>query len=322
MAAGDVMTVRFAELAGTYIELRRGLGYRSFTGEASVRAFARHLDDRRHDGAVPLEVSLDWATSTASADPCNPSRRLTAIRAFLRHLAVIDGATDVPPPGLLGPTGRRKPPHVYSDIEISDLMKAAARLAPAGGLRPHCYVTLFGLLACTGLRIREALALCCSDVDLTAGVITVCGKRGRTRLVPLHPTAVIPLTNYAEKRQHRYGQPQDDTAFFRTDDSDRISYAAAHSTFKTLRQQLGWTAIGRARTPRPHDLRHRMVVRRIQAWHAEKVNVDNKISALATYLGHLHVSSVYWYMSAVPELMCLVGERFEAFAAGRPGGVS
>ena len=109
----------------------------------------------------------------------------------------------MPPPGLLGPAGHRKPPHVYSDREIGDLLRAAAGLAPAGGLRPHSYATLFGLIACTGLRISEALALTCGDVDLHRGVLTVrAGKRGRTRLVPLHPTALGPLRAYAADR-HR-----------------------------------------------------------------------------------------------------------------------
>ena len=182
-----------------------------------------------HDGPIPLESSLDWATSTASADPCNPARRLAAVRGFLRHLSALDGATEVPAPGLLGPTGHRTPPHVYSDREIGDLLHAAAGLAPAGGLRPHCYVTLFGLIACTGLRICEALALTCGDVDLVGGMLTVrAGKRGRTRLVPLHPSALTPLRDYAADRERRFGPPSDGAAFFRTDRSDRISYNAAN----------------------------------------------------------------------------------------------
>jgi len=40
-----------------------------------------------------------------------------------------------------------------------------------------------------------------------------------------------------------------------------------------------------------------MVVRRIETWHAEDVDVDAKISALATYLGHVEVRDVYWYYS-------------------------
>jgi len=149
-----------------YIALRRGLGYRSAVQERFLRAFAGVLDQAGHQGRIPLTASVDWAAATSSPDPCNPARRLTMVRGFLRHLAGLDSATEVPPPGLLGRTGWRKPPHVYSDAEITQLLQATATLSPAAGLRPHCYRTLFGLLACTGLRIAEALALSCADVDL------------------------------------------------------------------------------------------------------------------------------------------------------------
>jgi integrase len=317
------MTGHVSALVEDYLALRRGLGYRSPSQERSLRAYARYLDGQAHQGPIPLELSLDWATSTASAGPCNPSRRLTTVRGFLRHLAALDGATEVPAPGLLGPTGHRTPPHVYSDREITDLLHAAAGLAPAGGLRPHCYVTLFGLIACTGLRISEALALTCGDVDLVGGALTVrAGKRGRTRLVPLHPSALPPLRDYTADRARRYGPPGEGAAFFRTDRSDRISYKAANHTFIALRRQLGWTADGRTRTPRVHDLRHAMVVRRIQSWHAHDVDVDAKIAVLATYLGHVEVRDVYWYLSAVPELMSIVASRFEAFTERPSAGVS
>jgi integrase len=317
------MIGRVSALVEDYVTLRRGLGYRSPSQERALRAFARYLDRDGHDGPIPLESSLDWATSTASTDPRNPARRLTTVRGFLRHLTALDGVTDVPTPGLLGPTGHRTPPHVYSDREIADLLHAAAGLSPAGGLRPRCYATLFGLIACTGLRISEALALSCGDVDVADGLLTVrAGKRGRTRLVPLHPSALAPLADYAAERARRYGPPGDGAAFFRTDRSDRVSYNAANSTFIVLRRQLGWTGAGRTRAPRVHDLRHRMVVRRIQSWHAHDVDVDAKIAVLATYLGHVEVRDVYWYLSAVPELMSIVADRFEAFAQHPRAGVS
>ncbi len=291
MAAGGnaVMTGAVTARVEDFISLRRGLGYRSPSQERALRSFGRHLDQDGHEGPIQLESSLDWATTTASTDPCNPARRLTMVRGFLRHLAAMDGATEVPEPGLLGSTGHRKPPHIYSETEISDLMGAAAGLAPAGGLRPHLVcATLFGLIGCTGLRISEALALTCGDVDLDEAVLTVrAGKRGRTRLVPLHPSAVPALADYAAERMEHFGPPADGDAFFRTDRSDQISYNTAHHTFSVLRRQLGWTATGRSRAPRIHDLRHRMVVRRIQGWHAEGVNVDAHIAVLATYLGHV-----------------------------------
>lgn len=310
-------------LAIDFIAMRRQLGYRSPSQERAVRALARYLDQAGHGVPVPLEASLDWAASTLSGDPFNPARRLAAVRGFLRHLSALDGATEVPVPGLLGPPGHRTPPHVYSDAEIADLLRAAAGLAPPGGLRPHCYVTLLGLIACTGLRIGEALSLTCADVDLDEGVLTVrAGKRGRTRLIPLHPTALEPLGDYARDRSRRFGPPGDGDAFFRTDASEKISYNAANHAFRALRRQLGWTASGRARTPRVHDLRHRFVVRRIQAWHAQGADVDAKIPALATYLGHAEVRDLYWYLSAVPELMSIIAGRFELYAAADRAGAS
>ena len=321
-AGGLAVSGEMAALVADYVTLRQGLGYCSPVQERALRAFARHLDQIGHRGQIPLEASLDWATSTTSTDPCNPARRLAVVRGFLRHLAALDGGTDVPAPGLLGPAGYRTPPHVYSDQEIADLLRAAAGLAPAGGLRPHCYATLFGLIACTGLRISEALSLSCDDVDLIAGVLTVHGKRGRTRLVPLHPTALGPLLNYADDRARRFGRPDRPAAFFRTDRSDKISYNAAHHAFTLLRRELGWTTDGRTRLPRVHDLRHAMAVHRIQAWHVDGVDVDAKIPALATYLGHAEVRELYWYLSAVPELMSIISERFAAFAGHHSAGAS
>ena len=107
----------------------------------------------------------------------------------------------------------------------------------------------------------------------------------------------------------------------RTDRCDQLTYEAVSGTFERLRRQLGWTGQGRTRSPRLHDLRHRMVVKRILLWHAEGVNVDAKMAVLATYLGHVLVSDLYWYFSATPELMNVVAERFEAFGEQFSAGV-
>ena len=52
--------------------------------------------------------------------------------------------------------------------------------------------------------------------------------------------------------------------------------------------------------------------RRLQ-WHAQGVDVHQRMLALSTYLGHAKVSNTYWYLSGVPELMSIVGKRFEQF---------
>lgn len=314
---GVVMTGSMLDVLGDYLQLRHGLGYRSVSQGRALRSFARYLDERGVQPPVSLQVSLDWATATSSSDPRNPARRLKTVRGFLGYLSARDdGATQVPAPGLLGPAVARRAPHVYSDTQIGDLLAAAARLSPPGGLRPRCYVTLFGLLACTGMRIAEALALTSADVDLDAAVITVrAGKRGRARLVPLHPSAITPLREYVAQRVARYGPPGADDAFFRTEHADRVPYNTAHATFTRLGGQLGWTGPGQARPPRIHDLRHHMVIARLQVWYTDGTDVDAMLPVLATYLGHAEVLDTYWYLTAVPELTGIVADRFETFAA-------
>lgn len=311
------MTGYFNGLVEEYLAMRRSLGYQLVRQGGYLRNFASYLDRGEHEGPIPLALSVEWASSAPSPDPRNPARRLMVVRDFLRHLAARDGATDVPAPGLLGPTTHRTPPHIYSDDEIAELLREAARLSPPEGLRPHSYVTLFSLLACTGLRISEALALRRDDVDLANGVITVrWAKNGRSRLVPLHPSSLEPLRAYAE-RCEASGSLMGSDAFFRSDRCDHLTYGAVRGTFSHLRERLGWTARGRVRAPRIHDLRHRMVVRRVLLWHTEGVDVDVNMAALATYLGHILVADLYWYFSATPELMNVAAERFSAFSNQR-----
>ena len=309
-------------LVSDYVAMRRGLGYRSRVQERALRAFARHLDRAGHRGPIPLETSLDWASATASPDPCNPARRLGMVRGFLRHLSAIDGETEVPAPGLLGPAGHRTPPHVYSDREIAELLQAATGLAPAGGLRPHCYAVLLGLIACTGLRIGEALALTCGDVDLAQGVLTVrAGKRGRTRVVPLHPSALDPLARLRpgpgpalRPAAHGCGvlphRPQRPDRLQRR--QPRLSAAAPPAGLDRGRAHPRAT---RARPAPPHGGPPHPVLAR------PRVSTSTaKIPLLATYLGHVEVRELYWYLSAVPELMSIVAQRFEHFAGHDPAG--
>jgi integrase len=263
---------------------------------------------------VTIDLAVQWALSSHSSDPAQAIRRLSAVRSFARHRAVFDPATEVPPPGLLGRLPRRKQPHIYSEAEITALLRQAALLVPRGGLRPRTYVAFFSLLLATGLRLSEACRLTLRDVDLADGVLTVQGSKFRkSRLVPLHPTATQALTRYRTYRDACRHAPRSDY-FFRTDRTPALTRAAVEKTFSRLRHRLGWSAEGRARRPRIHDIRHTFTVRRLLRWYEDGADIDRQILALVTYLGHAKVTDTYWYLSAVPELMAITSQRFEQFA--------
>jgi integrase len=78
---------------------------------------------------------------------------------------------NIEPRGLLRRGFRRAQPHIFSAQETCALLHGTSPLGPAGGLRPRTYTTLFGLLTATGLRISEALALTCPDVDLDGATL-------------------------------------------------------------------------------------------------------------------------------------------------------
>jgi integrase len=307
-------------LVEEYLSVRRGLGFALESPAYLLRDFARYADTLGHHGPLTTELAVRWALASRSGNPAQSVRRLGAVRQFARYRALVDPATEVPPPGLLGRRPRRPQPHIYSDAELAALLDQARRLQPTRGLRPRTYVAFFSLLACTGLRLSEACRLAPGDVDLNVGVITVReGKFRKARLVPLHPSTTAALARYAAERDARCEGPG---RFFRTDHAPALDKDAVEKTFGRIRQRLGWTAEGRACQPRIHHLRHSFAVRRLLRWYEEGADLERKLLALSLYLGHAKVSDTYWYLTGVPELMAIAAERFERFTDDSEAGES
>jgi integrase len=241
-------STRWLALGEEYLSVRRGLGFALEQPSYLLRDFARYADTIGHHGPLTTELVVRWAQASRSSDPAQAIRRLGAVRQFARYRALLDPATEVPPPGLLGRLPGRAQPHIYSDAEVAALLKQASLLLPRRGLRPRTYVTFFSLLACTGLRLSEACQLAVDDVDLIAGVLTVReGKFRKARLVPTHPSTTEALARYAAERDARCAGPG---RFFRTERTPGLDKEAVEKTFGRIRQRLGWTAEGRTRQPR------------------------------------------------------------------------
>lgn len=295
-----------------YLVFRRGLGYRLKTEGHLLQQFGQFADACGHRGPLTVELALRWAQSAEGCDRLYWARRLEIVRCFARHLAVTEPGTQVPGSRLLGPAHRRTTPHIYTARELEALLVAARRLSPPHGLRPRTYVTLIGLLACTGLRISEALHLASDDVDLDCGVLRVRETKFRkTRLVPLHPTTVAALRVYAKNRTRILEAPKSD-CFFLSDQGKELPYSTVRHTFRALCASLGITGAPRRR-PCLHDLRHSFACRRVEQWYQAGTDLNHAISALSVYLGHTKVTDTYWYLTATPDLMALAAKRFESF---------
>ena len=313
-------TVALHRRVEAYLAERHGLGFSGCTQAYALRSFVKHVQAVRHRGPLTVEVMADWARrdSHGSSDPLTWARRLKLLRTFLRWLQQFEPHTDVPDDAIFGPLPERLAPHIYSEQEIVDLLAAARRLGPAQGLRCVVYETLFGLIASTGMRISEALALRNEDVNLKYGMLAIHQtKFGKSRQVPLHPSTVKEVRRYLWMRNLAGNFEQDEAPLFIGTRGRRLGLPMdsrqVRLVFIAIVKQLGWHNRGAHHAPRIHDLRHTFVVRRILLWMAHGIDIDQAMLSLSTYVGHAHVTNTYWYLSAVPELMALAAGRFESY---------
>ena len=232
------MTGPLRQELADYLALRRALGYRMARPEKLLGQFCDYLDQVGTD-AVTVEAALDWARLPANGTSNWWAYRLSAVRGFATYLHALDPMHEVPAPDLLPQRPRRASPYLYSDAEIAALIAAANTLSTP--LRRTTFATLIGLLAVTGIRVGEAIALDRGDVDLAARRLTVrFGKFGKTRELALHPSTVDALRRYQRLRD-RLAPRTGTSAFFVSLAGNRLLYCNVHHAFHRLVRLAGLT---------------------------------------------------------------------------------
>jgi integrase/recombinase XerD len=292
----------------SYLAIRRALGFALRSAGLQLKSFAAFSEARGHY-YVSSDVAVEWAGLAPSAS--QRARRLGAIIRFARYLRAEDQRHQVPP-AIFGAERPPRPiPYILSAKQIRQLVQAASR-SGYKTLRRATYSTLFSLLACTGLRVSEAIQLRYDDIT-TDGLVIRNTKFRKSRLVPLHETARAGLERYLQQR--RPYAPFDDHVFISLRRKPLLR-EDVETAFRKAVKRVGLPpGRGRAR-PTPHSLRHSFAVRALENCPDGRDAITQHMLALSTYLGHGSVADTYWYLEAVPELMRDIAERTEHFAMG------
>jgi integrase/recombinase XerD len=297
-----------------YLELRRALGFELGRVESRLRSFLAFMKIKRARQittklAVEFALRSDRSASTQAG-------YLSAIRGFAQYLCGIEPTTEVPPTGLIR-RGHRPQPYIYSDDEIIRILDAARRhpSTPRYALKPHTLYCLFGLLSVTGMRLTEALSLRFEDIDWAHGVLTIGrAKFQKSRLVPLHKSALQELQTYIERRNQFFAKRswrRPVNRVFVSTHGGALTSSDVGTNFRMLTRQIGIREAGANRGPRIHDLRHRFAVSTLLRWYRRGKNVDLLLPVLSTYLGHVFITGTYWYLTCTPELMEAAAKRLE-----------
>ena len=306
------MSIDLRVAAVDYLADRRARGYRLADHDWLLSSF---LDGLQAGGVTTITVAdaVAFAQQALGSQRLWQAARLRAVRGLAAHVHAIDpAAAQLIPAGLIGSKNTRRIPYLYSTDQIQLLMSRAARLSPSGfAASMH---TLEGLLAASGLRSGEAVALDVEDLDTDQGVLTVTGKYGRQRLVPLHLSTLQALTNY---QLQRVGWAAPTGPLLLAAKGGRLNHTTARAAFRAVVDDCQLPARPGGPIPRLHDLRHVFAVNSLIDAHREGVDVDARIAALAIYLGHVNPSSTYWYLTASPELMGLVSDRISSHRGRR-----
>ena len=274
-----------------YVAMRRATGF-AFRSEGSLLQSFAAFSDAAGKQYVSSETAIEWARSATSLS--QRARRLGQVIRFAQYIRAEDPHHEIPP-RVFGSEKRPRPvPYIFSKEEIQRILQAASALGKRNVFRGHTYNTFFSLLACTGLRVSEAIHLHFEDITAD-GLVIRCSKFRKSRLVPLHETAQIALERYVKLR--RAYTPLDDHVFV----SLRRRALLLHDAETAFHDVIEKVGIPRGDgLPRPtiHSLRHTFAVRALETCPDGRDRITKHMLALSTYLGHSKVADTNWYLEA------------------------
>lgn len=307
-----------------YIAFKQGLGFQISTEAGELRRFARFAENQGHQGALTIDLALNWASEKPHYSRWYKARRLETVRTFAKYALAVDAETQMPPAGVFGKCHGRTVPYIYSIDEVSLLMKQAGKLFSPDGLRARAVTTAIGLLWSTGIRVSELCSLHKDDVDYEKMELHIRNtKFGKERYVPIQISVVEALKKYEVYRDSLYPNSTD-PHFFLSTGGKVLSLRNLEYSFTKIRSyllpegKLKWER----RPPRLYDFRHSFACNTIIRWFKEGANVNHRIFLLSIYLGHVKPSDTYWYLTGTPELLAMATEQFEKYflKAAVPGG--
>lgn len=286
------------DIAVEYVKYKRSLGFKcSYKDQSSINSMLEFV--YIHSITDPIwsltsEVVYSYTVGSGTERPRTIHMKQSLIRQFGLFLKLRGVDAYVLPKDLVK-TPNDFTPYIFTKDEIESILYHADRIGPnKNGFinTPYVYPAIFRVLYSCGLRIGEALALLCEDVDLSCDVITVRnGKNNASRLVPIAHSLHDYLLYYNGKVRRGFNP-----YFFPALRDERYSDVTVRNTFRKILKKAGIGPLPNGLFPRIHDLRHTFCVHALEQMIAKGMDPYCTLPVLSTYVGHKGIESTEIYL--------------------------
>jgi len=302
-----------------FVALKQGLGFRYETQQYLLAQFDRFLATRAEKDLTQESFSA-WCSSIEHITAGARRMRMQLVRQLCVYRRRRDPACFVPDPTQFPPPPPRRRPHIFSTDEIVRLLDTANALRPWGASPLYRQVARLAvvLLYTAGLRRGEVVRLSLGDYDsVDRSLLVRDSKFHKSRIIPLSQDAVGEIVGYFRHRRGRgYPLGAPSPLLIHRHGSRLIGYSG--EGLRNMLRHLFKRAKVRTDTgcpPRVHDLRFTFAYHALQRWYRTGVDVQQRLPALATYMGHSSILSTEYYLPVLDVVAEQAGERFERHCA-------
>jgi integrase len=248
---------------------------------------------------------------------------MRVVRNFCLYLRRSDRTCFVPDPSGFPAPGAACRPHIFSVEQIVRLLRVATKLPvwSTSLLRGPVLRLAIVLLYTTGLRRGELVRLVMSDYDPVERTLLVrTSKFHKSRLVALSKSGADELERYLRARRRL---PHHADAPLLVSNHGGIRAYSGGSFGQAMRRlfRIADVHLPDGRFPRVHDLRHTFAVHALLRWYRDGVDVQAKLPALATVMGHVSIASTAYYLALLDPVAEVASAQFDQHwrrTSGRP----
>ena len=312
MARHDpVLTSPFKPLIESLVRSKRSLGFSYDSTLYELGRFDRFCAARGvSEPVLDRDLVAAWSEPMGTEGRVSKDGRVSAVRQLALHMLSL-GLDAYVPRGFCG--RGRTVPYIPTDAEVIALLAVADAYAEAGA-PASCrwcswmwleWPVAFRLMWCCGLRISECANLMVKDVSADGTTLTIRHSKGdKDRLVYMAPDVAEMMGAYLGDVARELGH-ESEWAFPGAKPGRHVSKGLFCHKFQMFWDQTP-AAKKSSKRPTPHSLRHAFVVRRINAWAEQGVDVESMLPFLSGYLGHAGPSETYYYYHQTIDAIRLV----------------